>query len=204
MPINSGDDKPTEESIYDTPSKVTPFDPTEIEEPVSHTPTPELPADVPSAQDYDKDQSPEADESEKDDQPALPTFDSRVKDEFRGLMFLGALTSEFDWTGHSFKIRTLTVGEFIEVGLAVKRYEGTMAYDRAWQAAVVAACIISIDNRPMPIPVTNDPSDTPFNNAFQYVLDKWFAPTIEAVYVRYVELELLVGQVVESMGKATG
>lgn len=197
MPVTPGDDVPAEESLYDAP-EVSHFDPEEIAHKVSTEPSPEVPPSEP-VDDIDEPEAP-AEEAEE----PLPQFDARVADEFKGLLYLGALTSEFDWTGHRFKIRTLHVGEFIEIGLAVKKYEGSMAFDRAWQAAVVAACLISIDGRPMPTPVTLDEMDTPFANSFRFVLDKWFAPTLEAVYARYIDLEVTVGRVVESMGKATG
>lgn len=196
MPVTPGDDVPAEESLYDKP-RVSPFDPKDIEHEVSSEPLPKVPDPTP-VEDPEPEKKPEP-----EDEP-LPEFDPRVADEFKGLLYLGALTSEFEWTGHTFKIRTLHVREFIEIGLAIKKYEGSRAYDRAWQAAIVAACLISVDGKPMPLPITLDEADTPFTNAFDYVLSKWFAPTIEAVYAEYIALEFTVGRVVESMGKATG
>ena len=151
-------------------------------------------------------------ESAVEDQPVaaepslepLPTFDERVKQDFEGLMYLGYLEDEFTWAGHRFRIRTLYSGEIIEAGLLHKPYRGSLADAKAYQAAIVAACTVSVDGHPMPIPITNEPTDTALRNRFNYVMKKWFPPTLDAVYEQYLLLESRVLKVLDAMGKAPG
>jgi hypothetical protein len=132
----------------------------------------------------------------------LPEFDPRVRQDFEGLLFLGRLTHTFTWAGHEFIIRTLTTGETLEVGLLAKPYQGSMAAMKAYQAALVAACVDSVDGRPMPVPITDDARDTSTANRFRYVLRSWFPPVLDAVYEQYLLLEERVTQVLDAMGKA--
>jgi hypothetical protein len=134
----------------------------------------------------------------------LPEFDPRHREEFTGLLYLGALTEEFDWAAHRFKIRTLTTGELGEIALALKPYEGVDADNRMYVNAVVAACVISVDGVPMPEPISKDPADTPFSNRFKYVLTYWHPPVVDAIYNRFFALEITVRQVLAAMGNRSG
>ena len=135
---------------------------------------------------------------------APPEFDPRFRQDFEGLLYLGRLTDTFSWLGHTFTIRTLSSGEVLEVGLLHKKYVGTLADVKAYQAALVAACVVEVDGQPMPVPLTNAAADTALVNRFNYVLRSWFPPTLDVVYERYLLLEARVGEVIEAMGKASG
>lgn len=134
----------------------------------------------------------------------LPEFDPRVREDFEGLMYLGRLTDEFHWFGHHFVIRTLTTGELIEVGLLHKQYANSLADVKAYQALVVAACVVSVDGKSLPIPISNDKTDTELINKFEYVRERWYPPTLDAVYERLLLLEARVDEVIEAMAKAHG
>ncbi len=135
----------------------------------------------------------------------LPEFDHRLRDEFSGLLYLGALTQTFDWLGHRFVIRTLRTGELIGVSLAVREYVGSDGYLKAWQAAMVGACVVTVDGHPLPpVPLTDHPEDSLVRARAQYVMDHWFPPVPDHIYERYVELELVVRQVIAAMGKVSG
>lgn len=144
-----------------------------------------------------------ADEAPSAQEP-LPEFDPKVRQEFEGLLYLGRLTKTFTWMGHSFTIRTLTVGEVLEVGLLHKDYLNTYADVKAYQAAVVAACVMAVDGKPLPMPLTNTPADTSLANRFQYVLRSWHPPVLDAIYEEYLVLEARVEEVIMAMGKVPG
>lgn len=137
------------------------------------------------------------------DEP-LPEFDPRVREDFEGLMYLGKLTHPFDWLGHKFVIRTMTTGEILEAGLIHREYVGTVADVRAYQACVVAACVVSVDDKHPPYPLTSADGETLLRTRFNYVIDKWFPPTLDKVYNEYLVLEARVEAVIEAMGKAPG
>lgn len=133
----------------------------------------------------------------------LPEFDPRYREDFDGLLYLGCLSNEFEWLGHKFLIRTLSVDETLEIGLITEPYEGTMSAPKAYQAAVVAACTVKVDGRPLPIPLTDDPADSVLRNRMEAV-KRWFPPTLDRIYEEYILLEDRVAKVLDAMGKVSG
>lgn len=140
------------------------------------------------------------DETSSDPQP--PQFDPRYTEEFEGLLFIGALRKRFRWMGHEFVIRTLTTSEVLEVGLLQKPYVGSMGEIKAYQAAVVAASILSVDGKPPPLPVTDADSD--LEARFNYVIAHWQPIVIDMLYGQQLDLETVVNETLAAMGKARG
>lgn len=135
----------------------------------------------------------------------LPSFDPRYAEPLKGLLFLGALSDEFEWVGHRFVIRTLRDGEKLAVAQVIKPYQDTMGIDRAYAVAMAAMAIVSVDGEELPIPIgeTRRINEWAFQR-FEYVQENWFSTTIDEVYNRYLTLEMLVQRVVDAMGKASG
>lgn len=192
MPVGEGDEGLWEEPL--PPANVRPTPGPEVSSQAPPPPTEPHPG---------ADDGVESGQGQAEEEP-LPEFDPRVMQDFEGLLFLGKLTASFGWMGHRFVIRTLTVGEVLEVGLIHRDYVGTLADIKAYQAAVTAACVERVDNRSMPFPISNDSGDTPLINRFQYVIDHWFPPTLDAIYEEYLLLEARVEKVMAAMGKAHG
>lgn len=137
-------------------------------------------------------------------QGVLPDLDPRHTLDFEGLMYLGYLSDEFVWAGHKFVIRTLTVGELLEVGLVQKRYRESLGDNRAYTAAIVAACIVNVDGKPLPQPISRDVADTRLAAQFRYVADNWYPWVIDQIYMRYLGLESRVSEILDAMGEASG
>lgn len=146
------------------------------------------------------------DEPQKKEDPGASelAFDPRMKEPFEGLMFVGSLSKRFTWAGHRFEIRTLMTEEILEVGMVHRPYVGTLAEMKAYQAATVAACLVSVDDKPLPTPITNDPDDTLLGVRFSYVIRKWSPLVMDVVYSQYLALEQKVNEVLVAMGKASG
>lgn len=195
MPLN---DRPLEEAVYDSPPQRMKGE----VRPESVQPTSTSPAPSSSAPGFGgtsgEDTAPEPEAAPP------PEFDPRWRDDFTGLVHIGALTDRFEWLGHQFHIRTLTTEELAEIALVTKKYLGSGAEDKVWQAAVTAACVISVDGKALPAPLTTEPGDTEFSNKFHYVFGKWYAPTLDVVFERYMSLEIKVREVIAAMGKASG
>ncbi len=190
MPVGDG------EEVWEDPPQVANVGPT------SQGPDPSSPApDQPTEPHRETDDGAGSDQGTVE---PLPEFDQRVREDFEGLLYLGKLEATFEWMGHKFVIRTLTVGEVLEIGLLHKEYVGTLTDVKAYQAALVAACVVKIDRKSLPFPLTNEDDDTPLRNRFEYVLRSWFPPTLDAVYEQYLLLEERVERVMEAMGKAYG
>jgi hypothetical protein len=133
----------------------------------------------------------------------LPEFDQRCRQDFDGLLYLGALERQFAWLGHTFVIRTLNSAELVEIGLLVKEYSGSDSYLRAYQGAVTAACVRQVDGKPIPVIPISD-SDTALRERFNWIMRHWFPPTLDQVYQEYILLETRAREVIEAMGKASG
>lgn len=134
----------------------------------------------------------------------VPRFDDRHKNDFEGLLYLGALQKKFKWLGHAFVIRTLTTDELLSVGLIVKEYEGTIGATKAYTTAVVALCTTTVDGEHLPFPYKDGPDIDYAENRFRYVARNWFPFTIDAVYDQYLALEQRVREVLAQMGEASG
>lgn len=136
-------------------------------------------------------------------EPAV-AFDERHKEPFLGLAYLGALSKTFMWAGHEFRIRTLTTSEILIVASITARYEGTLAANRAYSAAVVALATESVDGEPLPFPYKESVGIEWAEQRFNYVTGQWFNFTIDAVYGEYLALESKVREVMTAMGNLSG
>lgn len=139
------------------------------------------------------------------EQTATPVeFDPKHREPFNGLMYLGALKSTFTWLGHEFVIRTLKTDEVIESGMLIQDVIGTQGEPKAYQAAILAACVLTVDSKILPIPLTDATSDTLMQNRYDYIRRHWFPPTLNEVYDRYIRLEIKAMEVVRAMGNHSG
>lgn len=129
-------------------------------------------------------------------------FDPKHALDFEGLLYLGKLEHSFEYAGHKFRIKTLDTAEIIEVGLLHAGHRQSMAETKVWQAATLAASLITVDGKALAAPLTMDPSDTGLRSRFDQVA-RWFPPILDAVYEEYLLLEARAIKVLEAMGKAS-
>lgn len=164
------------------------YDPTEFLSPPDEEGQPQAPSRL-----YDENGKP------------LPSFDPRYAEAFEGLVFLGALTKEFDWLGHRFVIRTVGSDDLLAVAQVIKPWQGTMGEARAYTAAMVAMCVVSVDGQGLPTPVSAEGGEYAWAyQRFNYVKARWFEFTQDKVYSEYKALEAEAAAVVEAMEKASG
>ncbi|PPS89479.1 hypothetical protein [Streptomyces sp. MH60] len=134
----------------------------------------------------------------------LPSFDQGYAEPFKGLTYLGALTKEFSWLGHTFVIRTLGLDDQLAIAQVAAKYKDG-GEQLAYTTAVVAMCVDSVDGESLPSPYGEDQDLAEWaHRRFGYVKANWYQPTINRVWQEYLELEDKVAEVVEAMGKAFG
>lgn len=134
----------------------------------------------------------------------LPSFDPKFAENFKGLLYIGALSKSFTWLQHDFTIRTLRDGEKLAIARIIKPYMDTMGAERAYGCAIVAMCILEIDGDDLPIPIGETRKAEGWGQQrFDYVKDNWHGTTIDRVFNEYVALEDLATRVVDAMGKAS-
>lgn len=135
----------------------------------------------------------------------LPEFDDRYREDFEGLAFIGSLSKQFEWLGHRFVVRTLTVDELLAVTLLTKEFDQSMGAGLAYRTAMAAMATVTVDGKELPIPFQSEPEDFAWAyQRFNHVKARWFQFTVDAVYGEYLELEDRTRQVVMAMGKASG
>lgn len=118
--------------------------------------------------------------------PDLAATDN-ISDDLRSLINLGKLTDHFSLWGHSFDIRTLRIGEELEVGLVTDRYKTTNEAGRAYATATVAAALSKINGQPVVVPLGPDADDL-IAQKFDYVTRRLHWPIIRKIYERYIQL----------------
>lgn len=179
MPVNEGDEAAQEQPELELPDAeysdpfdgmdITPFDPAEA---VS------IPLGTPLGTGDDT----------ENEEPG--PFDPRYKEDFEGLMYLGALSARFSYIGHRFHIRTLTTDELLAAGVITRRYEETMGGPRAYATAMVALATVSVDGRGLPSPIGEGDEDYAWAfERFDYAKARWFPFTIDYVHERLILLE---------------
>jgi hypothetical protein len=115
-------------------------------------------------------------------------FPDEVVADVDGLLWLGFLEESFDFCGHDFVIRTLRLEEEMLAGLVTQDYKDSVSQAKAWVAAQVGMALVSVDDDEAFCPQSG-PSKKDFARArFKYVTSKWYEPTINYIYVKYLEL----------------
>lgn len=114
------------------------------------------------------------------------------------LINLGELSTEVKLYGHMFRIRTLRIGEELEIGQLISRYSETPEEGRAYACAIVAASIVSVDGRALVLEAIG-PHEQTLGRKFDYVRSNFFWPVIEALYEEVVKLRLEQQQALEEL-----
>jgi hypothetical protein len=131
-----------------------------------------------------------------------PVFDERYKQDFEGLMFLGALSSRFSYIGHTFLIKTLTINDLLAASKLTQEYEGTIGAPRAYATAIVALSTVAVDGIGLPSPIGEGADQHQWaHERFDYVAARWYPWVVDYVYDRYLLLEERTRLVLEEMEK---
>lgn len=102
------------------------------------------------------------------------------------LLYLGFLSDTVDIHGNKISLRTLKIGEELEVELLTHKYRPTVEAERAYATALVAAAIQSVNGRPL-VEGLGPKSET-LESRFQYILDNWYWETVRELYLGYSAL----------------
>lgn len=140
------------------------------------------------------------------EQQPLPSFDERYKDSFNGLVYIGALTRDFDLFGHRIKLRTLKQNEILMIGELTKPYMATLSEPKAYTQAVVSMALMTVDDKELPtMPLGDGPALASWAaDRFAWIGEQYHDTVVGAIYEQYLVLAETVAQVIEAMGKASG
>lgn len=105
-----------------------------------------------------------------------------------GLIYLGELTEEVTFCGHTFGLRTLRADEEIAAAKVVEPFKDTVKAADAWAAANVALALTHVDGDESFCPAAG-PSKSSYALArFQYITSNWYQPTIDFLFGAYARL----------------
>lgn len=129
------------------------------------------------------------------------TLDKEERDTFQSLLTIGQTTKKVDVLGHPVVLKTMTVTDELMVGLESKIYKGSEAFPRAYQSAVVAASVVTVDGRQLYIPISPEESES---EVFQKKLEKvhsLYPLVVSEIYRNYLEVEKEFAQLAKKLGK---
>jgi hypothetical protein len=109
-------------------------------------------------------------------------------DKFLQIVHIGHLNKTFDWSGHQFEIRTLTIDEELAIGQIVKSYKDTITEEKAVAVAIAAASIISINGKPFMPNFDDNSVMQSVRDRFNYIRKNWHWPVIEIINAQYLDL----------------
>lgn len=110
-----------------------------------------------------------------------------LSDREYSLLYLGHLTDTVTVGNHTIRIRTLKIGEELNAALIAHKYQDTVESGRSLATALVAACIVNVDDKPL-LTTTLGPGDSGVEAKFDYILHNWYWGTIELVFKSYNNL----------------
>ena len=103
-----------------------------------------------------------------------------VSRDIHSLLNLGELSQEFDVRGHKLILRTLKVGEELEISTFIQPFVGSVDEGRALATATVAAAIVSLDGEPLIRGI--GPQENVLRKKFDFVRTKMYWPVIRMIY----------------------
>ena len=121
-------------------------------------------------------------------QVAESEFDLDLAAPVEGLIHLGRLEEDFEFAGHTFGLRTLTMAEEIAAAKVVEPFRNTLKEPEAWAAAQVGLALTHVDGDEEFCPQAG-PDQTAFARArLNYISTNWYWITIDALFRFYAEL----------------
>jgi hypothetical protein len=127
------------------------------------------------------------------------SFPDEVVEDVDGLLWLGFLEDYVEFCGHDFVIRTLRLEEEMLAGLAAKDYEGSLSQTKALIAAQVGMALVSVDGDEAFCPAAGPNRKDYARARFNYVIKNWYEPTINHIYLSYLDLLRRQSKVLEEM-----
>lgn len=105
---------------------------------------------------------------------------------------------------HAVAVQTLNADDDLRIGIFTKQYKDSDAYPRAYQIAVCAAGIRTVDGRPLYQPITEDEdADAVFAEKVER-MRKFYPVVITEVYRAIMDLDTEFAELSRKLGKLNG
>jgi hypothetical protein len=143
----------------------------------------------------------EAEVSEELDEEEF-NFTEEESELFRTLITVGCISETVDVFGHQIVLRTLNVDEDLQVGLIIKTFNDSLAFQRAYKTLMVAAAVRSVDG--VPLIQALSMLDETNANSVQLKFEKmkeYYPPVIDKLYTELTRIESRVIPLLSRLGK---
>lgn len=110
-----------------------------------------------------------------------------ITDDEYSLLYLGYLTDTIEIGSNTVRLRTLKIGEELSAALLASKYQDTIEAARALATALVAASVVSVNNKPL-LTDSMGPGDSGIEAKFDFVLKNWYWITVDKLFGKYNEL----------------
>lgn len=108
-----------------------------------------------------------------------------VSADVQALLQIGYLTDTFEFAGRQYLIRTLKIGEELQVGLISQKWVGTIDEGRAYVTAVLAAAIQTVNGKPLIVSLGPSDEKILIDRKFEYLLEEYYWNSIKELYNSY-------------------
>lgn len=142
-------------------------------------------------------------EDEVEEESPITELSDEEREHFETLLTIGRITRTVEVFGHKVQISTVTTEETMKVGLACKDYKGTEGYARAYQSAVVAACIRSVNGESWNNALSPGDEEGVYYEKLTKVR-RLYPLVVFEIYQRTLELEAEFAELVNKVGKVKG
>lgn len=105
---------------------------------------------------------------------------------------------------HKVAIQTLNSDDDLRIGLYTKDFKDSDAYPRAYQIAVCAAGIRTIDNRPLYQPISEEEDDGAVFAEKVSRMSKFYPVVITEIYRAIMDLDNEFAELARKLGKLSG
>lgn len=105
---------------------------------------------------------------------------------------------------HKVAIQTLNSDDDLRIGMYTKEFKDSDAYPRAYQIAVCAAGIRTIDNRPLYQPITEDEDENAVFVEKVNRMRKFYPVVITEIYRAIMDLDTEFAELARKLGKLNG
>lgn len=123
---------------------------------------------------------------------------------FRSLLTIGRRIKTISVMDHEVVLQTMSNADEMRVGLATKEYEGSRGFVRAYQAAIVASTIVTLEGTPLYTPLSEKEDATAiFDKKFKKVLDMYPIVTSQ-IYNEVLKMEAEFVELSQKLGKIPG
>jgi hypothetical protein len=123
---------------------------------------------------------------------------------FRQLITVGQRSKTVDVLGHTVVVQNLRVSDDLRIGLYCRDYEGTKMEQRAYQLAVCAAGIKTVNGNPIYQPLTGAEGEDEIFRVKAEKLKDYYPVVITRIYRAIMDLDQEFVELAVKLGKLEG